>query len=291
MPRSTATDLAVIRRAYAAHILAEAGVRSAPLERSFAAVPREAFLGRGPWQILRWGRGYAPMPSADPLHLYANLLVAIRPQDKLNNGEPSFHATLMAALAALPGQHVLHIGAGTGYFTAVLAEQVGRRGRFTAFEVDAELAARARRNLRPWPQVCIIHGDALAVPFDPADGIYVNAGATHPPAAWLDGLKPGGRLILPLTTSEGWRRFDAAKIARRGAVFLIARDRAGYRARWLSPVAIYPCAGARDAAADAALRCAFKRGGWERVRRLHRGDEVPKERCWVRGNGWGLVLG
>jgi protein-L-isoaspartate(D-aspartate) O-methyltransferase len=94
MPRSTAADLAIIRRAYAAHILAEAGVRSAPLERAFAAVPREAFLGRGPWQILRWGRGYVPTPSADPLHLYANLLVAIRPKDKLNNGELSFHAKI-----------------------------------------------------------------------------------------------------------------------------------------------------------------------------------------------------
>lgn len=290
MTRSTARELAIIRSTYAAHILAEAGVRSAPLERAFAAVPREAFLGRGPWQILRWGRGYVPTPSADPLYLYANLLVAIRPKDKLNNGEPAFHVGLMAALAARPGEHVVHIGAGTGYFTAVLAEQVGRRGRVTAFEVDAELADRARRNLRPWPQVRVIHGDALAVPFDPADGIYVNAGATHPPAAWLDGLKPGGRLILPLTTGEGWHRFDAAQIARRGAVFLIARDRRGTLARWLSPVAIYPCAGARTPSADAALRRAFKRGGWERVRRLYRGDEVPKERCWVRGKGWGLAF-
>ena len=58
--------------------------------------------------MLRWGRGYASTPSADPLYLYTNLLVAIRPKDKLNNGEPSFHAHLMAALAARPGEHVVH---------------------------------------------------------------------------------------------------------------------------------------------------------------------------------------
>ena len=164
MPRSTAADLAAILKTYAAHILAAAGLRSAPVERAFAAVPREAFLGRGPWQILRWGRGYVPTPSADPLYLYTDLVVAIRPKAGLNNGEPSFHARLMAAFAARPGEHVVHIGAGTGYFTAILAEQVGRRGRITAFEVDAELAARDRRNLRPWPQVRVIHGDALGAP-------------------------------------------------------------------------------------------------------------------------------
>jgi len=64
MTRSTAKELAIIRRTYARQILAEANVRSAPLERAFAAVPREAFLGRGPWQILRWGRGHVATPSA-----------------------------------------------------------------------------------------------------------------------------------------------------------------------------------------------------------------------------------
>ncbi len=135
----------------------------------------------------------------------------------------------------------------------------------------------------------MIHGDALATPFDPADGITVNAGATRPPAAWLDALEPDGRLILPLATDEGWRSFDTAKIARRGAMFGIARDKRGYRARWLSPVAIYPCAGDRDPASEAALRRAFRRGGGKRLRRLHRHGDVPAERCWVRGKGWGLT--
>src|SRR5262249_45136372 len=87
----------------------------------------------------------------------------------------------------------------------------------------------------------VVHGDGFGAPLEPADGLYVNAGATHPPAAWLDALAPGGRLLLPLTTDEGWRRFDVAEIARRGAVFLIARARHGYRARCLSaPARVTP---------------------------------------------------
>jgi protein-L-isoaspartate(D-aspartate) O-methyltransferase len=35
-----------------------------------------------------------------------------------------------------------------------------------------------------------------------ADVIYVNAGATHPLATWLDALKIGGRLIFPMTTNS-----------------------------------------------------------------------------------------
>jgi len=46
--------------------------------------------------------------------------------------------------------------------------------------------------------------------------IYVNAGATRPADAWLDRLKEGGRLILPLT-ADAFPNRDV----RRGAVFRI----------------------------------------------------------------------
>jgi protein-L-isoaspartate(D-aspartate) O-methyltransferase len=40
----------------------------------------------------------------------------------------------------------VHIGAGAGYYTAILAELVGAAGRVTAIEFDAELGARATAN-------------------------------------------------------------------------------------------------------------------------------------------------
>ena len=39
---------------------------------------------------------------------------------------------------------------------------------------------------------------------EPADVIYVNAGASRPAYAWLDGLKEGERLIMPLTTARNF---------------------------------------------------------------------------------------
>src|SRR3984893_2223492 len=124
-------------------------------------------------------------------------VIGILPKRNLSNGQPSLHAALIAAAAPQPGEHVLHIG--VGYYTAILAELVGATGRVTAIEYDAELAARATANLAQTPHVRVVHGDGTRIAFEPADVIYVNAGATRPADAWLDRLKEGGRLILPLT--------------------------------------------------------------------------------------------
>ena len=60
------TDLDIVRRAYAKQIMANFGVVDRPVEAAFASVKREHYLGRGPWQVIRWGRGYVPTPSRDP---------------------------------------------------------------------------------------------------------------------------------------------------------------------------------------------------------------------------------
>jgi protein-L-isoaspartate O-methyltransferase len=81
------------------------------------------------------------------------------------------------------------------------------------------LAERLAANLRGQRNVRVMQGDGARVPFDPAYAILVNAGATRPADAWLDGLRDGGRLILPLTAS-GFPNTDF----RKGAVFRILRQ-------------------------------------------------------------------
>src|SRR6185295_313824 len=97
-----------------------------------------------------------------------------------------------------PGDRVLHIGAGLGYYTAILAELAGPTGSVVGYEVDAGLAARAEAALASRPTVRIEAGDASA-PIGPFDAIFVNAGCTHPRSEWLAALAPGGRLVIPLT--------------------------------------------------------------------------------------------
>jgi protein-L-isoaspartate(D-aspartate) O-methyltransferase len=95
-----------------------AGIRDRRVETAFAAVPRQHFLGRGPWPILRWNRGYVPTPSRNPVYIYDDVLIGIVPERHLNNGQPWLHVLLIASAAPK-----------VGYYSAILAHLVGRRGR------------------------------------------------------------------------------------------------------------------------------------------------------------------
>src|SRR5262249_54161634 len=75
------------------------------------------------------------------------------------NGQPSLWAYLFDHLDLVPGKQVLHLGCGTGYYTAIIAELVGSAGRVTAVEIDATLSRKGQAAFADWPQVRVIHGD------------------------------------------------------------------------------------------------------------------------------------
>lgn len=288
------TELAIVRRAYAKQTLAAARIVNPRILAAYAQVPREDFLGPGPWQIMRMLGGYAATPEADPVYLYVDYVVGIVPERWLNNGQPSFHASLLASADIHEGDHVVHIGAGTGYFTAIMSVLAGATGAVTAIEFDVELAARAREYLAPYANVTVLQGDGAVAPFASADVIYVNAGVTRPMPAWLDGLKDGGRLLLPLTTNYNFRAakpgaYDPARMLKSGAYFRIQRRGSGFDANAIMATAIIPAESARDPESEAALEAAFETGGWKDVKHLVRDGDVPAEQCWVRGDGWCLT--
>lgn len=275
-------ELSGIRHAYANQLMSTAGVTNARIQQAFAAVPRELFLRPGPWRIANEDGAYFETPNDDPRHLYTDSVVSILPERGLNNGQPSFHVTLMAHAEPKYSERVVHIGAGSGYYSAILAELVGISGRVTSIEFDAELAHRAKVNLQSWSQVRVIHGDGSSIPFEPADVIYVSAGATRPAESWMDQLAEGGRLIVPLTVDHSDNTVP-------GAVFRIERRAETYSAKWVSVVAIYPCVGARDDASERALAEALLNGRGKDVRRLYRRELPTPEQCWLKAPGWCLA--
>lgn len=143
---------------------------------------------------------YWTTEDADPRDLYHDVLVAIDESRRLNNGQPSLWACLYDQLELASGNHIVHVGIGTGYYSAILAEIVGSAGHVTAIEIDPGLAEQARSNLAlAWRQVTVVTADGFTFqPERPADAIVVNAGVSHLSLSWLDALTPeNGRLLIP----------------------------------------------------------------------------------------------
>src|SRR5579871_3143194 len=276
-----ADDLARLRRWFAEDLVLRAALSDRAVIEAFAAVPRERFLGPGPWTVLPSPDQPFPTPDADPRWLYHNVLVSIDAARGVNNGLPSLWAHAFEGLALQPGEGVLQIGAGTGYYAAVLAAIVGPRGRVVAIEYDAALAAQARDNLAAWPTVEVIAGDGRTHDAGEVDAVVVFAGSTHPAPLWLDRLRDGGRLVMPLTAANRW-----------GFMLRVTRAGAAFAAASIGPVGFIPCIGGRDDAAAERLQRALDTLGREPppIRALHRGEptDADAEQVWYAGPGFWL---
>ena len=276
-----------LRRGFAEVIGATAGVSSRALIDAFAHVPRERFLGPGPWKIAQVhepGAPYRDTPDARLEHIHGDVAVAIDPARLLNNGQPSALARFIDAAAPGPGDSVLHVGCGVGYYTAILADIVGPTGRVVGCDIDPDLVARARENLAPWPQAQVEVGDG-SEPRGPHDAIFVNAGVTHARPEWITALAEGGRLVLPLTVHMPQFPYPNHGI---GAVIAAERRGTPWPARVVSPVGIYDCAGARDEAAEAQLRTLMVPGAAARLRALSIDPHPRGDACLFHLDGFCL---
>lgn len=205
------------------------------IEAAFAAVPREAHLRPPPWRVFGPGGTDARETRLVP-ELYRDVLVALDPARGVNNGQPSLHAAWLALAAPRAGETVLHVGAGGGYYTAILARLAAPEGRVEAYEIDGELAALARASLAGVPGVAVHPRSALGGSLPPADLVYVNAGAAAPDPAWLRALRPGGRLIFP------WQPAGPG-----GLTLLLVRRGRGFSVAASTQVGFVPCEGAPEA--------------------------------------------
>jgi len=266
-------DLVAARRHYAEEIKYRGRISSPRLLRAFAAIPRERFLGRGPWRLRSIVRNYCSTVDADPIYLYQDVLVAIDEKRKLDNGLPSLWARVFDVLDIKEKERVVQVGCGTGYYSAILSELVGPAGTVVAIDCEEAFVQRARRNLQDHGNVEVIHCDGCRDVGGSADVIVVHAGFTYPHPLWLDSLRPNGRLMVPLTNQ-----------ARQGSLFKITRLDAGYHAEALGGIEIFPGRGRGNAANDERLT-----RWWEamsQVRSLRRDAHAKDHSCWLHEEGF-----
>ena len=188
------TDFASLREQWSRQIAAR-GIGSPALLAAMRAVPREAFVA--PDQA---GQAYDDYP----LPIEAGQTIS----------QPYIVALMVDAAEIGAMDHVLEIGAGSGYAAAV----IGRIAQsVVAIERHPELAALAAERMERlgYPNIRIVEGDgSRGWPEEaPFDAILAAASGSHVPQVLLDQLKPGGRLVMPL--GGRWSIQSLVKVTKR----------------------------------------------------------------------------
>jgi protein-L-isoaspartate(D-aspartate) O-methyltransferase len=263
------------RHVFAQMVIARSGARSPAIRAAFERVPRHQFVGAGPWYVTEDGD---PTPTNDPALVYQDVAMALVPERGITTGLPSLHARCFDACAIHAGETVVHVGAGAGYFSAILAELVGSTGRVYAYEIDAPLAERARASLSALSQVSVSSESGVTVLPAGVDLIYVCAGLQQLPRPWIEALSERGRIACPLT--PGSEEGGMLKLER-------TADPQVLRASFICRARFVPCIGAQNPEANVRLAAAFRSGTHREVRSL-RLDTPPDETAWFSGDTWWL---
>lgn len=142
-----------------------------------------------------------------PRHLFVEEALRDRAYDDhpLSIGEdqtisqPYMIAHMAAVLKLAPGEQVLEIGTGSGYLTAILAEQ---GAEVYSVEIIPSLAIRAQQILDDlgYHNVKVHIGDGSLgwEEHAPFDAVVIGAAAPGLPRPLLDQLRLGGRLVVPM---------------------------------------------------------------------------------------------
>jgi len=148
-----------------------------------------------------------------------------------------FIVALMTELAQIePGERVLEVGTGSGYQSAVLAEM---GAEVYSIEIIASLATRAREALDAtgYSRVTTRLGDGYKgwPEHAPFDAILVTASPDHIPPSFMEQLKIGGRLVIPVGTRH------------RQDLLVYERTASGLQKRSTTPVLFVPMTGEAQA--------------------------------------------
>jgi protein-L-isoaspartate(D-aspartate) O-methyltransferase len=184
-PTGVGLDSAGVRARMVARLRAD-GLRNEAVLQALGTVPRHAFVD-----------------SALVAQAYEDTSLPIGLGQTIS--KPSVVGRMIELLLAAPGANgarlgrVLEIGTGCGYQAALLAEL---SAQVVSIERLKPLHDKARENLAPLRRhhLRLVYGDGMRghPPQAPYDAIIAAAGGDDLPAAWLDQLAVGGRLVAPM---------------------------------------------------------------------------------------------
>lgn len=145
--------------------------------------------------------------------------------------QPYIVAVMTELIDPQPEDTVLEIGTGSGYQAAVLSGLV--RHVYT-IEIVPSLAQQAEKTLQAngYENVTVVTGDGyLGLPdVAPFDGVIVTAAPEEVPRPLLEQLALGGRMVIPIGTSEQELR-------------VIERTEKGFETKSVFPVRFVPMTG------------------------------------------------
>jgi protein-L-isoaspartate(D-aspartate) O-methyltransferase len=199
-PLSRNDQEALTRRQQLVDILKQSRCLSTQaVEAAFRAVPRHLFL-----------------PGIPLDKVYADEAIPTKYQDGLatsSSSQPAVMATMLEQLEVQAGHHVLEIGAGTGYNAALLATLAGEEGQVVTIDIDDDLVTDSKEHLKMagFHHVRVVCGDGAFGYRDaaPYDRIILTVGSWDIAPSWIDQLKPGGRLLLPLALRANMQQLVA----------------------------------------------------------------------------------
>lgn len=162
------------------HQLRGRGINDERVLEAMGTVPRHEFVSRKSW------------PEA-----YADHPIVIEEQQ--TTSQPYIIAAMLQAAEIKPGDRVLEIGAGSGYQTALLAELASQVFAIERYPTLVE-AARQVLDRLGYNNIALVSGDgSVGLPqAAPYDAIIVSAAAPRVPAALVEQLAIGGRMVVPV---------------------------------------------------------------------------------------------
>jgi arsenite methyltransferase len=128
------------------------------------------------------------------------------------------------ALGAQPGDRVLDVGCGPGFYSRELLDQVGPEGSVTGIDQSPQMLAVARRRSEGFVNARFEEGDATSLPvpsdsFDRALSVQVLEYVADIPRALAEmhrALRPGGRVVICDVdwATVSWHSEDAGRMDR-----------------------------------------------------------------------------